>query len=170
MFGPIEKRLLWSIVLLAWLGMMIGEVLKYMSTRLPARPNISSFATMGAKVNRAKQLETAFASIDSIKLRPARNLENPFYPNPTQPPPQPPAPPTRSVECTYQGSFTDSQGQKWAFVSVADQLSVKTIGARVIADFAITDIGQGGLSLKDSYGKVGVLPFKTKKPVTIPAQ
>ena len=168
MFGPIEKRLVWSIVLLAWLGMIIGEVVKYMSNRVQDPPPLSS--TLGAKVNRAKQLETLFDLTDALKFRPARNLGNPFYPNPAQPAPPPPPPTTRAVDSLYQGCFSNSQGVKYAYVTVADQLYVRTLGTKVIADYVVEDISIGALTLKDSLGKVVVLPFNVKKPLALPAQ
>jgi len=76
------------------------------------RPDPASISSIGARVNRAKQVEELFFPKPPLKIKPARNLTNPFYPNPEQPAPPPPAPLTQDVQLVYQGYYQTSGGDK----------------------------------------------------------
>jgi hypothetical protein len=171
MFGLIEKRLILAALVLAWLGFLAYQVGSRLGGALPAPPNLTSFAPLTAQMNHARQVQDALSLAPFASLKPAKSTRNPFYPNPKQPPPPPPPPPsTRKIEVLYQGFFMNSQGEKRAYIQVADQLVTGPVGTKVVANLVVADIALRTLTLKDSAGRPTVLDFNVKKAIEIPVQ
>ena len=171
MLSFLEKRLIMAFLILIWLVWMIERFAHHWGGSTAVPPNLSSFTPMATRVNRARQIEEVLSVGYRTGLKPAQNISNPFYPNPTPPPPPPPPPPpvtTRKVELLYQGYYVTSRGEKKAYLLVGDQLLVGTPGAKVTGPLVIVDIGARALRLKDAAGKETVLDFNVKKSVELP--
>jgi hypothetical protein len=170
MIGSLEKRLIAAGLLLAWLGVILVRVVMQFGGALPVRPNLPDNSPVGARVHRAGQVESPYSLAVFASFKPARNLSNPFYPNPAQPAPPPTPPLTRSIDVLYQGYYMTSQGVKQAYITVGDRLVIGPTGAKVVANLVIADISLRTLTLQDGTGKKLVLDFMAKKPVEVPAQ
>jgi hypothetical protein len=168
MIGLIEKQLLSSVLAamcLFYIATLALPELGWQSVDEPTHPQASSLA----RLNRAKQLEELFLAKASLKIKPARNMSSPFFPNPEQPAPPPPPPLTVDVQALYQGFFQTSGGDRKAYVLVGDKTIMGGLGTKVAGTYLISEISAASLTIKDSLGKVAVLPFRTAKAVTIPA-
>ncbi len=171
MFGAIDKRLIAAAVLLAWLVFLAIQIVRSLGGGMPHAPELTYFAPIGAKINRARQLDEAFSSAMIPRFKPPKATSDPFYtPPPPAPPPAPPPSNTKQLELLYQGFVNSSQGEKKAFVMVGDKLVVGGVGTKVVLNYLIAGISPTVLSLKDDSGKELPLSFNAKMPIQVPAQ
>jgi hypothetical protein len=169
MFGLIEKRLLAAALTAICLLYITARMLPELRWQSLQRPNLAANTAVGSRVNRAKQIEDLFFSKTPLKLKPARSMSSPFFPNPEQPAPPAPPPLTQDIPVLYQGFFQTSGGDRKACVLVGDKTVVGGVNTKITGTYVITEIALASLTIKDSLGKVAVLPFRTAKAVTIPA-
>lgn len=169
MWGTFEKRLLAGTATLIWLGWMmfqtiwqiwgLGSWLQNMPTPAQTLP-----------LHRSRHIAESFSTTIPGAFKPAKDLQNPFYPNPSQPPPAPAPVVTRQVPLSYQGFFAASSGEKRAYVQVEAKTVVGPVGTQVVAGYAISEITPGALTLTDAAGKKLTLDFRASKAIDVPIQ
>lgn len=168
MIGPLEKRLLVSGVISTWLVLLCAWVLGQFLDAEPSPPDLSAFASLGSRMIRAKQIEEAFAPQNAPRLKPVRNVSNPFYPSQIiQPPPPPPVEKGVQVQMLYQGLYQTSSGDVKAFIQLPDKLIVGTNGAPLVHGLTIAEISPKTLILRDTKGKTFNLEFNIQKTLEI---
>lgn len=171
MIGPLEKRLLVSGITSTWLVLLCAWVLGQILSAPPSTPDLSAIASLGSQINRAKQIEEAFAPQHAPRLKPVRNVSNPFFPSQIIRPPAPPPPVQRGIQVKllYQGLYQTSSGEKRAFLQLPDKLLVATNGATVVHGLTVADISFKHLVLKDSKGQTSLLEFNIQKTLEVPS-
>jgi hypothetical protein len=167
MWGTFEKRLIVGAVALAWLSWMVLQCVWQMWGHGPAPPEASPRAHP-LPMHRARHVLEPFSTNVVANFVPAKDVHNPFYPNPTQPLPAPPPASTRQVTLVYQGHYATSQGDKHAYVLAGTNLVTGPVGTSIIAGFAIAEIAPQQLTLSDSSGKRITLEFTVPKTIDIP--
>jgi hypothetical protein len=167
MWGTFEKRLALGAVTLVWLCWMTSQCVWQMWGHR-ALPADTSSPNAILPIHRARHILEPFATNIPASFSVAKDMQNPFYPNPSQPPP--PAPPiiTRQVPLLYQGFYATSAGEKRAYVQVNNQTLVGPTGTKIIAGYFISEITSANLTLADASGKKLVLEFRTSKSIEIP--
>jgi hypothetical protein len=167
MWGTFEKRLAITLAAIAWLCWMLIQAVWQMWGQWPKPPEFWGRPT-SMPMYRARHVAGPFAPLAGASFKKVRDLGNPFYPNPSLPPPAPPPVVTRQVELVFQGYYTTSQGETRAYVSAGGQTVVGPVGTKVFADYSIVEIGPGTLVLTDALGKKITLDFSVKKTVEVP--
>jgi len=169
MFDTVDKKLVVAICAVAWLVVLAWLVLHRLGGSIPPMPMAGSNAGAISKLHTVREVEDLFSLALYQRIKPAINLQNPFYPNPKQPLPPPALPSaTKSVELVYQGYFATSRGEKTAYLQVGDQSMMGTNGAKVLNVYKISDIGVNSLTLHDPSGKPLVLEFRARKIIEVP--
>ncbi len=128
------------------------------------------------------KIEALFSPATFSALRPAtpqaRGAASLFYTTYFEPPPAPPAQPptptpppptTKKIPLTYQGVYETAGGDKKAFVKVGEGLFVGPVGAKVVADLVVADIGLRTLTLKNAASQTNILQFNVVKEIEVPA-
>ena len=167
MWGTFEKRLLIGGVAAVWLCWMVLQCVWQMWGHWPQPPDLSG-RVKNLALHRARHVLSPFATNIVASFSPAKDLRNPFFPNPSQPLPPPLAVVTRQVELVYQGFYATSQGEKRAYIQAGTQLIVGPVGTVVAADYAIADISPRTLTLANRYGKKITLDFTVSKTIEVP--
>ena len=167
MWDTFEKRIATGGVTLAWLGWMVLQCVWQMWGHWHAPPETPSRAQV-LPMHRARHVLETFSTNVAAGFLPAKDMHNPFYPNPAQPLPPPPPLLTRQVALVYQGSFTTSQGEKHAYVLAGTNLVTGPVGTSILAGYAVTEIGPQQLTLTDPRGKKVLLEFTVPKTLEIP--
>lgn len=170
MLGTTEKRLLAAGLALLWICVLLIRETAQFGGRLPEQPRLPQPSPVALQAHRPGLVENAYSLALFARFRPARNLSNPFYPNPTLPPPPPAAPLTRQIDVIYQGYYMTSQGVKQAYITVGDRLVIGATGTKIVGNMVIADISLRTLTLQDSTGKKLIVDFMTKKPVEVPVR
>ena len=167
MWGTFEKRRAMGGVALAWLGWMVLQCVWQMWGHWSGPLDTPSRAQV-LPMHRARHVLEAFSTNIAASFLPAKDLRNPFYPNPAQPLPPPPPALTRQVILVYQGYYTTSLGEKHAYVLAGTNLVTGPVGTLILAGYAVTEIGPQQLTLTDARGKKVLLEFTVPKTLEIP--
>jgi len=167
MWGTFEKRLTIGGLALGWMGWMVIHCAWQMWVHWPQRPE-NAVRTRPLPLHRARHIAAAFFPEVAASFPAARDQSNPFFPNPSQPPPAPPPVVTRQVEIVYQGYYATSQGEKRAFVMSGGQLFSGPPGTAVVAGFAIGEITSAAITLVHPDGRRISLDFRVPKSIEVP--
>ena len=146
---------------------------------LPNRAELETHPNPTDATVLARKIEALFAPATMKALRPATNGVSPFYtthfqplapppPKTPEPTPTPPKPAKIKMQLIYQGVYQTAAGEKKAFVKVGDGLVVGTVGAKVMADWAVADIALRTLTLKNAGSQTNILEFNVPKEIEVP--
>lgn len=164
-----ERHLLLALACLVCVSVLLFLLLSQLGGKIPERPALPSFAFRSFKSVKTAPITELLSSRIYGRLQPATNQANPFYSIQLFPP-TPPPPKTRKVEVVYQGFFSTSHGEKFAYVLTNNALLIGQVGASVVTNLNIADMNMAGLILKDPAGKEVFLPFNTKQNLEVPVQ
>jgi hypothetical protein len=164
-----ERHLLLALACLACAGVLFLLTLSKLGGHVPERPALPTFAFRSFKSVKTAPITELLSSTVYDRLVPATNQANPFYAIQLFPP-TPPPPKTRKVEVVYQGFFSTSHGEKFAYVLTDKKLLIGQVGTAVVTNLNIADMNMAGLTLKDRAGKEVYLLFNTNQTLEVPVQ
>ena len=170
-FDTIEKKLVIAIGTALWLLILLWLALRLLGGSIPTIPMSNNKSGSAGNLLTVRDIDEQYSLGLYRNIKPAVNLQNPFYPNPKQPLPAPVAPVTsKSIEVAYLGFFATSRGDKTAYLQLGDQTFMGTNGAKFLGNFKISEIGINSLTLLDGNGKPVTVEFRGKKTIEIPTQ
>lgn len=175
----LENSRVFLIMLLLGALVLVVLVASDLGGELPDRAGLKTRPNPTDATVLVRKIEALFAPATLKRLRPATNGISPFHtthfqplapppPKTPEPTPTPPKPATKKIQLTYQGVYQTAAGEKKAFVKVGDGLVVGTVGAKVVADWAVADIALRTLTLKNASSQTNILEFNLPKEIEVP--
>lgn len=175
----LENSRVFSIALLIAALVLLVLAASDLGGELPNRAGLKSRPSPPDATMLSRKIEALFSPATLQALRPATNGASPFYtthfqplaappPKTPDPTPAPAKPATKKIQLTYQGVYQTAAGEKKAFVKVGDGLVVGTVGAKVVADWAVAEIALRTLILKNTASQTNILNFNVPKEIEIP--
>lgn len=170
MFSHLEKHLILALAVAVWVSILLFLALGRLGNKIPEPPSLPTYAFRSYRAVKEGPIARVLSPAVLNTLKPATQQANPFYSIQLFPP-TPPPPKTRIIEVLYQGFFTTSHGEKYAYLQADNKLQISRIGAQAIGNLVVADANHKGLTLKDETGKETFLPFtNTVYRIEVPIQ